>query len=76
MTEKRNGENPVFYEKGFYWVKIEDGIAGKGIHWEPAHYNGYGWGLCGQDPVLYETDFLEITKLNLPISFHEQERGE
>ncbi len=63
--------------KGFYWVKVENGIAGEGINWEPAYYNGnhYGWGLCGQDPVLDETDFLEIVSLQLPSFLSGQELG-
>jgi hypothetical protein len=63
------------FSKGFYWVKVEGGISSDGISCEPAYYTGEpnGWGLCGQDPVMDEADFIKIIPLVVPTSLHEQE---
>lgn len=54
------------YEKGFYWVKT--GWDNHPIY-EPCYYNGSetdGWGICGQDPVNSEDDFLDIKVMTIP----------
>ena len=59
---------PKILKKGFYWVKLDANTRSNSEHWEPAYFNGDeidGWGLCGQDPILDETYFLDIKNLEM-----------